>query len=449
VKSSTAQLRGQLKSVRSEISEAREERADLRKTRDEAKEAFVGVDLSDPSVLESDDFKAGQEAVKALGEHDDRLADLRVKEETILGLLGEESGQPVGDGNGPGAGAPGAGGFGSQINALVEGSAYTAMRESGTFASSDRLGRHVLGPLGGRSDALAILQGARMETAEEEAQVIGSGEKVGATRADRRGFIQPLLKPLTLLDLIPFGTTDSNMVEYVQVTSIPSGAKETPEGEPKPRLALTTKDEEAPVRTIAGYVKVKKQALEDVAALSSLIASLLPYDVRRRLESQILAGTGENGTIKGLLKTTGIGAPAKVAGDNPADAILRAITTIVLADGEANFVALNPVTWQNLLLMRSESGGEGTGLYLYGQPAALPAPTIWGLAMTRNRVVPQATPLVGDANGAQILVRSGLQVLVSDSDGDDFTRNRATVLAEMRAAFPVWRPASFAKAAVE
>jgi HK97 family phage major capsid protein len=449
VKSTTVQLRGQLKSVRSEISEARDERADLSKARDEAKEAFVGVDLSDPKVLESDDFKAGQEAVKALGELDDRVADLRVKEEAILGLLGEDAGEPSSDGNGPGAAPTGPGGLRGQINALVEGSAYTTMRESGAFASADKLGRHVLGPLGDRNDALAVLQGARMESAEEEAQVIGSGEKVGATRADRRGFIQPLLKPLTLLDLIPFGTTDSNLVEYVQVTSIPSGSKEVPEGEPKPRLALTTKDEEAPVRTIAGYVKVKKQALEDVAALSSLVASLLPYDVRRRLESQILSGTGENGTIKGLLKTTGIGAPAKVEGDNPADAILRAITTIVLADGEANFVALNPITWQSLLLMRSESGGEGTGLYLYGQPAALPAPTIWGLAMTRNRVVPQATPLVGDANGAQILVRSGLQVLVSDSDGDDFTRNRATVLAEMRVAFPVWRPASFAKAAAE
>jgi HK97 family phage major capsid protein len=454
VKDSTNQLRGQLKSVRSALSETRDERVELRTAREEAKEAFAGVDLTDPSNLESDEFKAAEQAVKALGEADDKIADLQVSEQTILAMLGRDAPDPAGNGNGPEAAGGGiTGSLHGQILALTQGEAYTQLRESGAFGSADRLGRAVLGQLADRDQAMAMVAGGgvRMESEAEEKQVIGSGEKVGATRADRRGFIQPLLKPLSLLDLIPTGTTDSNVVEYVQVTSKPEAAAETAEGEPKPRATLGTKDEEAPVRTIAGYVKVKKQALEDVAALSSLIGTLLPYDVRRRLENQILAGTGENGTIKGLLKTTGIGAPAKVEGDNPADAILRAITTIVLADGEANFVALNPVTWQNLLLMRSGSGGEAnsTGLYLYGSPGALPAPTIWGLAMTRNRIVPKATPLVGDANGAQILVRSGLNVLISDSDGDDFTRNRATVLAEMRAAFAVWRPGSFAKATVE
>jgi HK97 family phage major capsid protein len=453
VKDSTKQLRGQLKSVRSAISETRDERAELRTARDEAKEAFAGVDLTDPSNLESDEFKAAEQAVKALGEADDKIADLQVSEQTILAMLGQDAPEPAENGNGPGGSAAGVGGLRGQIQGLTEGDAYKQLRESGAFGSADRLGRAVLGQLADRDQAMAMIAGGgiRMESEAEEKQVIGSGEKVGATRADRRGFISPLLKPLSLLDLIPTGTTDSNVVEYVQVTTKPEAAAETAEGEPKPRATLGTKDEEAPVRTIAGYVKVKKQALEDVAALSSLIGTLLPYDVRRRLENQILSGTGENGTIKGLLKTTGIGAPAKVETDNPADAILRAITTIVLADGEANFVALNPVTWQNLLLMRSGTGGEAnsTGLYLYGSPGALPAPTIWGLAMTRNRVIPKATPLVGDANGAQILVRSGLNVLISDSDGDDFTRNRATVLAEMRAAFAVWRPGSFAKATVE
>jgi hypothetical protein len=48
--------------------------------------------------------------------------------------------------------------------------------------------------------------------------------------------------------------------------------------------------------------------------------------------------------------------------------------------------------------------------------------------------------------GATLLIRSGIQVLISDSDQDDFIRNRVTLLGEMRAALAVWRPAMFVDA---
>lgn len=450
--SQQTKLREQLKGVRAAISETRDERAEARKARDEAKEAFAGADLSDPTVVESDDFKAAEQAVKTEGEAADKLIALQQSEATILAMLGEDVPQPGANGDGDGKAVAR-----SRVASMLEGDQYNAVKEAAN--SEAKLGSMRLGELTSREGAVALISGRpRMESEEEEGMVIGSDEKTGAIPADRRGIVTPLLKPLTLLDLIPSGTTDSNNVEYVQVTALPEGAKEVAEGEPKPRLTLTTKDATAPVATIAGYVKLKKQALEDVAGLGSLISLTLPYEVKRRLESQLLSGTGENGTLKGLLKTAGIGAPAFVAGDNTADAILRAITTIVLSDGDPNFVALHPSAWEALLLMRevekTEKEGEveklvREGAYLYGTPASLQSPTIWGLTITKNRVVPQATPLVGDANGASILVKSGLKVLVSDNDGDDFTRNRVTVLAEMRCALPVWRPASFAVAATE
>jgi hypothetical protein len=42
-----------------------------------------------------------------------------------------------------------------------------------------------------------------------------------------------------------------------------------------------------------------------------------------------------------------------------------------------------------------------------------------------------------------------VNVLLSDSDQDDFIKNRVTMLAEMRAALPVFRPAAFATAALQ
>jgi HK97 family phage major capsid protein len=258
----------------------------------------------------------------------------------------------------------------------------------------------------------------------------------------------PLLRPLRLLDLFPTGTTDSNIVEYVQVTAIPASAAPVAEGAVKPEQGLTLQDATAPVRTIAGWIKVNRQAMEDAAALATLINSLLPYDVRRQIEFQILRGDGLGQNLKGILNQTGLGNPAPVAGDNTADRILRAMTTVILSQGEPNFAAMHPIDWQDLLLLREDTAGAGsrTGQYLYGGPGTMAAATIWGLTITPTIALNQGAPLVGDSMGATVLFREGVNIKTSDSDQDDFIRNRVTVLAEARVAFPVWRPSHFAVA---
>ncbi|HEY3021805.1 MAG TPA: phage major capsid protein [Solirubrobacteraceae bacterium] len=436
------QLRDRLKSVRAAITEARDEKATALQARKDAKEAFAvaGVDINDADVTKSAEFQAAEQATAVLGRVDDRLADLQKAETGILDML-DESGPPERhNGNGPGARDELTRRTWDGARLLAEGRYRQALAD-GIFSSTAKFGSVLLGEIANREEMRQFL--APVGTADVAS---------GVFPPDQRGIVSPLLKPLTLLDIIPIGATDSNSVEYVQVTAIPSAAAETAELTLKPEEALTTVDATAPVRTIAGWIKLARQALDDSAGLATLINTLLPYDVRRRIESQMLSGDGAGQNLRGILNTTGIGAPAFVAPDNIADAILRAMTTIILSDGDPNFVAANPLTWQSLLMMReSEAAGPPvtrSGAYLYGSPATMAAQTIWGLTLTANRTVPQASPLVGDANGATLLVREGVNVKVSDSDQDDFVKNRVTVLAEARVAFPVWRPASFAKAAL-
>lgn len=434
-----APLRDRLKAVRAELDEARSERAEKLKEKESAKETFAKAELDPKALNESAEFKAAEEAVRAVGQVDDQIADLKHAEESILAMLGEDAPAPS-NGNGPADLVQAMAGR-NPVAELLKGEKYQALLGSGAFTSKSRLGSHVLGELASRDEVQAFMSGQLKALAAE----VGSDNKTGAIPADRRGIVLPNLKPLTLLDLIPAGTTDSNVVEFVQVTTIPSSAATVAEGDAKPEQSLITKDADAPVRTIAGYIKVRKQALADVAGLQSLIGALLPYDVKRKLESEILVGEGEDQELLGILNTPGIGAPEAAVGDNRADTILRAVTTIYLADGDPDFTAMHPLDRQDLLLMR-ENEAERTGAYLYGTPAMPVAPTIWGLAITNNRAVPQDSPLVGDSHAAMVLYREGLQVLVSDSDQDDFIKNRATVLAELRAAFPVIRPSSFAVA---
>jgi HK97 family phage major capsid protein len=249
--------------------------------------------------------------------------------------------------------------------------------------------------------------------------------------------------PLNLLDLIPAGTTDSNLIEYVQITAIPGSAAPVDEMVLKPQEGITAVDATAPVRTIAGWIKASRQSLDDIAGLSTLINTLLPYDVRRAVMAQIIAGDGTGMNLTGIYNTTGVGKPAFVTGDTPADAVLRAMTTVILSFSEPNFVAMNPLDWQDLMLLK-----DTMGRYIYGTPGQLPgnvvAQTIWGLPIVTSVIIPQGSPLVGDSMGCTLLVREGVNVKTSDSDQDDFVRNRITVLAETRVAFAVWRPSAFA-----
>lgn len=444
-------LRDRLKAVQEQQQKVRGQRVEALSEKEAAKEAFGEAELTPEAIKESKEFKDAEEATANVGRLDDELAQLAEVETSLLRMLGDDDAPTEAPrSNGPSDEQPA---LGSVDRLLGPGTPYDQLREAKAFSSNGRLGSHALGELADRTQVRGFMSAAA--AGQPMAAEVDSEGKLGAMSADRRGIIPPNLKRLALLDLFPSGTTDANTVEFVQVTAIPSAAAPVEEGGKKPEASFTTKDADAPARTIASHIKMRKQALADVAGLGSIVGTLLPYDVRRNLELELLVGEGEGQELLGLLNTPGIGSPEAEQGDNRADTILRAMTVVYLADGEPNFVGMHPLDWQALLMMREvervEKEGETEknireGAYLYGTPAMPVAPTIWGLAITNNSVIPVEEPLIGDSMAAMVLYREGLQVLASDSDQDDFIHNRVTLLAELRAAFPVWRPSSFAVA---
>lgn len=435
-------VRDKLKGIREQIREKQAEQAEARKERDAMRDAYAVADTSpDVKITDTPEFKNAEEAVRKYGAVSDELADLRLAERGVLQMLGEsddaDSTQRGGDGGSIEDIKVGWDAF----KLLAAGSEYAKHREVGTFDSTAKFGSLQLGQIADREQAISFLA----ELPNATPGPVTSTGSAPLIQPDRRGVVAPILRPLRLLDLIPTGPTDSNSIEYVQVTAIPGTSAPVAEGAVKPEAGITMVDATAPVRTIAGWIKVNRQAMADAAGLATLINTLLPYDVRRKIEAQILTGDGAGQNLRGILNTSGIGAPAFVAGDNAADAILRAMTTVIIAGGEPNFAAINPLDWQDLLLMRETgTGGTRSGQYLYGGPGSMAAATAWGLTLTPSTVIAAGAPLVGDSTGVTLLVREGVNVKTSDSDQDDFVRNRVTVLAEARVALPVWAPSKFA-----
>ena len=463
-------MRDKLKGVQDQLRQVRSQIPGAEKEANAARDAFSNKEdlQTDVKITETPEFVAAQEAMRELGTLKDQAADLEQAERQIVTMMGDQVQ------NRGGTADRNAGGRELSVRAPIAGwnarammevsDAYQHAKDTNLFTSESKFGTIVLGQVANRDTAM---------------QFIASGGRGGGVQADSfgplpdapagpyttptsgilpdyRGIIPYRTRALTLLDLIPTGTTDSNSIEYVQVSAIPAGAAEVAELAAKPQVGFATEDAVAPVRTIAAWIKMSRQSMDDQAGVVSIINALLPYEVRRRIENQILGGDGAGQNLRGILNTTGIGAPAAVVGDNAADAVLRAMTIIQLSDREPNFVAMNPVTRQNLLLLREASANQDTttnpnafqGEYLYGAPGTLAAPTIWGLTITPSRVIDPFAPLVGDSAGATILVREGVNVKTSDSDQDDFIKNRITLLAETRMAFPVWYPTAFCEAAI-
>lgn len=437
--------RDQLKAIREKLAQAKARRTELQREQDDVKGKMKDVDFSASAndVINSAAFKEAEHIVAQLGENKDEIAHLENAESTLLRLVGESSDRtnPV-----TGLGEHTEQSIGWNGHRLLrESDAFNEAIQRGVFNSDAHFGTIGIGKVCTREELMPFLS-PRAQAAIPTAPSGTIGTDQGAVVPDVRGIYPPALLNLDLLDLLPSGTTDSNIIQYVQVAAIPGYAAETAELTLKPQEGITFTDATAPVRTIAGWIKMARQAMDDIAGLATLINTLIPYDVRRRVINQILQGDGVGQNIRGIYNTSGIGAPASVAGDNVLDGILRALTTVVLSDGDPSFVALNPMSWLNIATMKAAGSGE----YMLQEPAGVQAAygnrTVWGLAVTQNRLIPQANPLVGDRMGATVLVREGVNIKTSDADQDDFVNNRVTVLGETRIAFPVWRPTAFAKA---
>jgi HK97 family phage major capsid protein len=420
------ELADKLTQVEEDISRLRDERKTAAEKREDAKKAFAALDGYDTN---SDEYKAAEEAVKSVGEIDDKIAEAQAAQVGILRMLGQSDPDIAkharnggGDTHREKGGEPA--GWDSAGLFTREGIKTELERISTSKAA---FGHVELG------------QAADRETLK--ADIGGTSQMRIGTFA---GITPQIFRPLRILDLLPTGTTDGNNVPYTQEGGTFLAA-EAAEGAAKAEGGVTFTDANAPVQTIAAWQKIRKQALADVAALQSIIDGRLRYSVRRRLEAQVLAGDGTDPNLRGILNTTGVGSVAFAAGTPLTELVLSGLTGVYLADAEASAVVVHPTNWQTMVVQKASGSGE----YVGGGPFINMPQVLWGVPLIPSPAIPINTALVGDFSlGAQLFIREGVNVLLSDSDQDDFIRNRATILGEMRAALAVWRPAAFQKVAL-
>jgi HK97 family phage major capsid protein len=269
------------------------------------------------------------------------------------------------------------------------------------------------------------------------------------------GWPAAVTAPSAMQPLPPWGETrlaqlftvlpaEGGNVPYLRDPGQTSAAAPVLEGDTKPESAAAPVLVSEPLSTIAHWLPVSVQSLEDVDGLRAWIDSILLTGLADVQEAQLLNGNGTPPQLRGLLNVSGLTAPyAMAAGQTAADAILT--QSMLVQQGSrlpVDAVVLSPSAFTAIATGKTDGT---TGAYLSGQPmAAAPLLSLWGIRYTISPALADGTALVGSfRRGAAIYRKGTIRIDVSNSHADYFIKNLVAIRCEMRELLAVFKPKAF------
>jgi len=258
---------------------------------------------------------------------------------------------------------------------------------------------------------------------------------------------------LNLRDVLNVSPTSSALIQWVRRVGNPDRSAEIQsEGTTaatmaqKPQADAEYELVDTAVKTIAVWIPVTEQQLQDMPALINLIQQDLLWDLRKEEEEEIVWGDGTGVHLDGL--------DANITEANDGgytsniDIIRRAVTQVRVSGYQPNAVAIHPEDWETIELERGSDGH-----YIWAIIRDTLGPRIWGMRVVEtvamgdpdsaNRLI-----IVGDfQRGATLFDRMAASIAVGWQD-KQFIQNVRTIRAEERVAFAVRRPLAFRKITV-
>lgn len=266
----------------------------------------------------------------------------------------------------------------------------------------------------------------------------GNGWAPETTRGPR--FVELPQSVLGAIDLIPVTTTDSTAITYMQEIAFSDNvAVETAEGGSFPEATLEVEEATSVVRKIPVFIPVTDEQLEDIPQAGGYINNRLGLMLQRRLSRQVLLGDGVAPNLEGILEATGVKTQA-VGADDIQDAAHKGMTKVnKVGDVQCSAFIANSTTWESIYLQRTADG-----IYIWGHPSVAGPRTLWGLPTATDEGLADAQIVTGDFRTyAEIAVKRGITIKVSDSHSDYFVKGKQAIRADMRAAFVNYRPGAF------
>jgi HK97 family phage major capsid protein len=295
-----------------------------------------------------------------------------------------------------------------------------------------------------KSEKFAAFAGGSTQKARIEVKNTLTGDAT-TVQADRRpGIVPGAFQMLTMESLLNSTTTSSNAIEFTKEASFTNSAAETAEAAQKPESALTWTLVNMPVSTVAHWIKISRQLASDNVALAAYVNTRLRYGVNRKVETQLVSGNGTAPNISGILDTGNFTSHGYA--DAALGTVLKKLVLIrkMMADSwaagyPADAILLNPVDWAQIEidLLTTTSNAVRVGVDALGRQTLFGVPVVQSVGMSADHVAVGAF-----AQAYMIYNREGVVVDLSDSDGDNFTKNLVTIRAERRLALATEVPAA-------
>lgn len=276
------------------------------------------------------------------------------------------------------------------------------------------------------------------------------------------GILETALRdPNAVIGLFDQITTNQNAYVYLEETTFTNNAGEIAESGDissanEGALAFTERTES--IRKIATFLPVTDELLADVSGIQGYVNSRLTTMMRLRMDNQLLNGNGTAPNLTGVLNKSGINTfdYSSYSGElNRLGQIYQAITEIRKdAFVEPDSVVMHPSDWYQIVTAVTDQAGDATAGLASKNPLIVAAggfggdvaARLWGLKVVPSTAIAEGTALVGKFGGgdaAQIVMRQGIDLAVSDSHSDFFAKNQLAIRLTMRMGFVVYRPTAF------
>ena len=268
-----------------------------------------------------------------------------------------------------------------------------------------------------------------------------------------------LRNPNSVIDLFSVIPTDTYQYKYLEETTFTNNSAEVSEAGAFGESAIAFTENTENIRKFGVSIPVTEELLSDVASVNGYLDSRLKTMLQLRLDSELINGDGSAPNIRGILNKSGINTfdfSAYAGNLGRIGQLYQAITEIRKdAFMEADAILMHPSDWNDVVTtVTSDFAGTSGAGYAGKDPLFVGAgmfgngvnPSIWGVRVVPTTAITAGTVLVGTFGGglaSHIITREGMEVAMSDSHDDFFTKDKVMMKASMRLGFAIYRATAF------
>jgi HK97 family phage major capsid protein len=227
------------------------------------------------------------------------------------------------------------------------------------------------------------------------------------------------------------GRTNLNPLVWVNKVNKEGAANFIGEGILKPQVSFELATQQSVPKKVAERMRVSTEMLNDVPGLESLIRNEMIYEIEKHANDSVLTATASATDPAGITTlASGFTLTTIEAGAAPsyADAIRAAIAQLQSLNFTDNIAAfINPIDAANMDLSKSSDDGH----YLLPPFVSQSGMLVSGVPVYVDNNIAVGNLLIGDMTKYKIYMVEDLTVRFG-LNGDDFSENMVTVIAEMR-----------------